>query len=239
MKQFGTIMVVLLIVGCASTISPSPRQRSVGEEPPLRTRTLRSVGEVIYQTYNYEQRTVARLKAPVVIDRGALKASVPANSVLDEFHSDSGLVYCTREQVLREDSLIGGAGPPRYYLCLADQDGNSSFDSWRVPGARSWNEVDSHVPFAIRGEIEEEAKGFKYELLYQGISGDVVGLLYREYIDNMVRAAFQQDLSYTLASLEPTEVSFREIKIRIYSADNNSIDYEVLHGLDTGEGGDS
>ena len=58
-----------------------------------------------------------------------------------------------------------------------------------------------------------------------------MSLLYREYIDDLARPAFQQDLSYTLAAEGPTEVSFRGTRFRILSADNNKIRYELLSGL--------
>ena len=73
--------------------------------------------------------------------------------------------------------------------------------------------------------------GFKYELLYQGLSSGVVSILYREYVDNLARPAFQQDLLYTLQPGAPTEVSFRTVRMTIHSADNNGIGYTITRGL--------
>jgi len=42
---------------------------------------------------------------------------------------------------------------------------------------------------------------------------------------------FQQDLKYTLADTGPTEIRFRVARLRIASADNNGIKYELLSGL--------
>ena len=49
--------------------------------------------------------------------------------------------------------------------------------------------------------------------------------------NDLARPAFQQDLHYTLEPSGPTEVSFRGARIRILSADNNTIHYELLSGL--------
>lgn len=66
-----------------------------------------------------------------------------------------------------------------------------------------------------------------YELIYSGISGNTINLLYREFShENIARAAFFQNLSYDLSKSK--EISFRKLKLRIKSADNNSIKYTVL-----------
>lgn len=97
----------------------------------------------------------------------------------------------------------------------------------------STSALRTELSFVPGGAIAAAMGGFRYELLYQGISGNVVSLLYREYIDDLARPAFQQNLTYTLTPEGPTEVSFRETRIRILSADNNRIRYEVLSGLAT------
>lgn len=227
-------LLALTLVGCASGISLGPTdQRRIGEDPPLRSRAQRSVGEAIYQTYNYRQVMEARLEEPLAIKGSGARATISAGSPLDQFRDRSDIVYCTKEPALRV-GLFGG-GPPSYYVCLADQNDNGSFDSWGLPGG-DWVALNSEAPFSTEEASGEIAGGFKYELVYQGISGNVVSLLYREYADNLARSAFQQDLSYTLAPSGPSEVSFRGTRIRIYTADNNSIDYEVLSGLDEGDG---
>ena len=120
-------------------------------------------------------------------------------------------------------------------MCLADLDGNQRFDAWKAPqgppARQKWNKLPHELGFSHSDAMTSAMGGFRYELLYQGISGNVVSLLYREYIDDLARPAFQQDLSYTLAAEGATEVSFRGTRLRIQSANNNGIRYEVLAGL--------
>jgi hypothetical protein len=79
--------------------------------------------------------------------------------------------------------------------------------------------------------MAQTGDGFRYELLYQGLSAGVVKILYREYFDSLVRPAFQQELSYTLEEPGPTEISFRSIRMTIHSADNNRLEYTINDGL--------
>jgi hypothetical protein len=70
--------------------------------------------------------------------------------------------------------------------------------------------------------------------LYEGIAGDVIKLTYREYTNNFVRPAFQQDLSYTLHRPGPTEITFRGVRTEVLAADNNRIRYRVVSGFSPG-----
>jgi hypothetical protein len=232
------VLAALLLTGCASTLSTAPTTtQKVGEDPPLNITVTKSVGDVIYATFNYEQATGARLQAPVKIDVLAAQATIPDRSFLESFKdSAAAAAYCTKDLAL--SVTFNG---PMSRVCLADMDSNGKFDSWRAPegppARRSWAKLVNEVPFVIEGETSATTGGFRYELIYQGIAGNVVSLLYREYINDLARPAFQQDLSYTLSSDGPTEVSFRGTKIRVHSADNNSIKYEVLSGLRKGGSG--
>lgn len=73
--------------------------------------------------------------------------------------------------------------------------------------------------------------GFKYELLYEGMDKGTIHITYREFTDNMIRPAFQQDVTYGLNNDGPTMVTFRKTKIEIISADNNTVKYRVLSGF--------
>jgi hypothetical protein len=89
-------------------------------------------------------------------------------------------------------------------------------------------QYDASIPYS-KEETSSDSKG--YELLYEGIAGDVIKLAYREYTDNFARPAFQQDLSYTLRPPGPTEITFRGVRIEVLAADNNRIRYRVVSGF--------
>ena len=229
--RLAACLLILVLSACASTYVPAPvAPRKVGEEPPLHTRTSRSVGDVVYETYNYQQVVAARLKSSVAIDVLAAKAMIPSGSLLESFRDGAVSAYCTRDL-----ALVVSMSGPMSRVCLADMNRNGSFESWKAPqgplARQMWAKLDHEVPFAPEEDIDAATGGFRYELLYQGISGAVVSLLYREFLDNLARPAFQQDLTYTLEQPGPTEVSFRGTRLRIYGANNNQIEYEVLTGL--------
>lgn len=92
------------------------------------------------------------------------------------------------------------------------------------PGVRWSPRVRRRVS---RGEPFES-----YELIYTGKTKDTISLLYREYttkeVEEYARAAFFQNLTYELNDGGETEISFKQIKIVIKEATNNSITYRVI-----------
>jgi hypothetical protein len=71
----------------------------------------------------------------------------------------------------------------------------------------------------------EKVGSYKQELIYNGKSKDTIRLSYREYIKDMARPAFFQDLTYDL--LESREIAFRDLQIEVLEATNSTIKFFV------------
>ena len=76
----------------------------------------------------------------------------------------------------------------------------------------------------VPGTLEEGR--FRAELVYSGKSNDVIRLIYREYLDDMARPAFAQELEYDLK--ESTRIAFKSLVIEVLEATNNGIRFEVV-----------
>ncbi len=217
--------------GCASVPVGIPlAQRRVGDLPALNVPSSRAVGEVIYETFSYEEWQGAQLLQPLTIDVLAAGATLGPNDGLIASQEAGATVYCTDKPALR---VMNEA--PSSRICLADQNSDGRFEVWRAPEGPParvrWAPLHTEVAFSVGRSMAPSGRGFRYELLYQGVSANVVRILYREYVDDLIRPAFQQDVSYTLAPSGPTDIAFRSSRIRVTAADNNGIRYEMLAGL--------
>jgi hypothetical protein len=67
---------------------------------------------------------------------------------------------------------------------------------------------------------------FRAELIYTGISKNTIRIAYREYVKDMARPAFFQDLSYDLD--ESDTLQFKSIRIKILQANNSLIKFIVI-----------
>lgn len=70
----------------------------------------------------------------------------------------------------------------------------------------------------------------KRELVYLGQSGETLRFKYREYYDNLVRAAFSNDLTYNIA--DDNVIGFRGARIEIVDASNIELTYRIRRHME-------
>ncbi len=215
--------ILIAIMACIFSACASfelTRSYKRGQSVELGEVVSATIGEVIFSSYDYIIVPIAR----------------PSRNI-------QGGTWSGRPYVPKGTSLIGGISNGIETFCTNHQGYNAAFQDCDQDGrfevaymknalGQLVNKTIFDEPVAYsKGEIPQNAGGFKYELLYQGISDKVLNITYREFSNNLARPAFQQDLKYTLNNNSPTEIAFRSVKIKVYSADNQSIRYEVLSGF--------
>jgi hypothetical protein len=103
--------------------------------------------------------------------------------------------------------------------------------AWAIQGSGELFTVSLSAPRFNRSTRQEPtAGGFRRELVYSGVSQGTVGILYREFIDDMARPAFSQDLRYDLA--QGNLIGYQGARFEVLKADNTGITYRVLSHLD-------
>jgi hypothetical protein len=106
-------------------------------------------------------------------------------------------------------------------------------------GAPTPTSVDS----STEGQVIDPAKCFadydfnpnqpgssKRELVYLGQTGETLRFKYREYYDNLVRAAFSNDLTYNIA--DDNVIGFRGARIEIIDASNTELTYLIRRHME-------
>ncbi len=67
---------------------------------------------------------------------------------------------------------------------------------------------------------------FKQEFIYNGKANNSIKFIYREYVRDMARPAFNQELQYDLN--ESKIIGFKGLRIEIIEATNTNISYKIL-----------
>ncbi|MDB4873329.1 MAG: putative lipoprotein [Gemmatimonadales bacterium] len=165
-----------------------------------------------------------QIGAAVTARIGLGRAVAQSGDFLNLTEVEGEVAYCT-ENLGYIDPLTGPFKP----ACFVDRDGDGKFEIVKAAPGMIWFETKLPVPAPYaRGEsVRPTADSKKIELLYQGYAGKTVKLSYREYINDMARPAFFQDVAYEIDSF-PAEISFKNAKIRVVSAGNSGINYIVL-----------
>lgn len=232
MRKHGILcaagLVIIVLGSCATPYSPKANYRT-GRSVDVNQLASARVGEVIFSEYDYVAYEGARLveRFEDSIGLGVTKVIVPAGSRLVSSSKGDETIYCTVSKTVY-DSLLGGGFA---FTCFVDDNSDDHFDRYRPSSGFIMFKLDRPLPYK-RFDLSIDSGGFKYELLYLGLSERTLRLSYREFTDNLARPAFQQDLTYTLADEGNTQISFRKLRIEVIAADNNQMTYKVLSGFE-------
>lgn len=74
--------------------------------------------------------------------------------------------------------------------------------------------------------VEVEKDSLQQTLIYNGKSGNTISIGYREFKDNLARAAFSNDVNYDLK--DSKTIAYKGAVIEVIKADNQSITYKVI-----------
>lgn len=226
MKALALVGLGLVVSTLAQAQQAENVKHMVGAEPPIGARARKDVGEVIYSKFDYTATVGVRLLEDFSTRELLRHVDLVQGTFLTATNGKKATDYCSKE-----GSVSGFA--PGEFVCFRDLNRDGRLEQLHIPGTRfgAYKMLKGPGP-AYKEDLDLDATtGFRRELLYDGLSGGIVRLGYREFINSLARPAFQQDLTYTLDQTGPTEVVFRGARLRIYSASNEGIDYEVLGGL--------
>lgn len=208
----------LSLSSCGPALSTPSLTKKLGHEPELKTVTVATVGDPIVQQYDYMAQEGATLTEGYSSAYGIGSISVPQGAFLQKWGKGEDAQWCTI------DNRFSGFGGPSI-VCFGDANNDGQFDRVRVPPIYFGSWKDREVgPYK---KFERAFRGKKEELLYQGLTNNVIKLAYREYQNDLIKPAFQQEVNYTLTRGEPTKIAFKGARITIKSATNSEITFFV------------
>jgi hypothetical protein len=195
-----------------------------GSNPAINTQATCAVGENMFTQY----RKTATIRTIAVLSEDA-EAMIGDNPI----HLNSGDSAEVRKPtesmavlacIFRND--IPGKSQK---LCLADKDGDHRFDVVSVAYDDREFALKGPASFQIKDETSFDfgSDSFKREVLYQGTSQGVLRLSVREFSGGLARPAFTQDVTYDLSKEGPTEIAFRELRVKVLKATATDINYVV------------
>ncbi len=226
--RYTTLLTALLLSGCATVqvVERSAMSEQVGQRPPVGTQAEAPVGGVLFSQFRYWSKVGYRLDDDINLSFALGRVSAQSGDFLVKATSDGKSVLCTEKRAYI-DPLVG----PHAIACFPDANDGLLRSVSATPGMVTMSkDLPNPVRYARSEEVTPRRDSFKYELLYQGVSGKSIRLSYREYLNDLARPAFFQDVSYDLSDF-PTTVTFRAVRLEIFSAGNNGIAYRVLSGF--------
>jgi hypothetical protein len=229
-KPLGVVLAaVVTLAGCApiQITERSIVTEKVGQSPQIGTSTSTPVGGTVFSQFRYWSKVGYRLEGPVNSSFMAGHVAVAQGEPLVKSIIDGKDVFCTERRTY-SDPVLG----PHRTTCFIASAGTRTLTRMTVPSGGGAFEKDlaSPVPYSTFEQILPRAEAFKYELLYEGISGKTIRLSYREFRGDLARPAESQDLLYDIDAL-PVTLTFKTVQLEVLGADNHALTYRVLSGF--------
>ena len=219
------IISAAFIIFFFSCISAYAFERHKGASPKLNVESEVEPGDAIYSEFDYPARRIVHLQKELAYSK---KVKLRSGEILIETSEN---LFCS--EVERPRGWGGGK------VCLQDlSGGRSQFTRFFIldgaPAARN-KKLTEPVPYAVHDRIAVDptdvpswvGEFYRKEIVYQGASGGSLKLLYREYVNNLAREAFSQDLEFDLADEPPTIAIVKGARIEVHDAGNLGIKYTI------------
>ncbi|MCF8481258.1 MAG: hypothetical protein K9H25_12560 [Rhodospirillum sp.] len=222
----GVMAAVFAIGGCSGTarVDRAATVRETGLKPELGLEATARVGDTIFQEYSYTAATRAVLVDGVSETIGFARVNAPQGTVLIPAKVGDKQAYCTTTNVYFNLGEQRG-------ICFFDDNNDQKFDRYWVEA--TLESIDFEVPSLAYNvdKYDLSGGGFRKELIYQGRVASELRVTYREYVNDLARPAFTQDLVYEVDPKTLGHIDFRNVSIAVTEMGENKISYIVYQGF--------
>lgn len=212
--------------------------REAGKKPAAGETLSVLPGDPIYAEFDYPAWSVVDL--PVALAHNP-RIQLEEGERLYGYKTENELLFCSERKV---NNL---SGEP-FFLCLADRRSQGEFDTFGLVNELNGRvlyrwfkpmELPKAVPYTARVVPLPDKAGkaigdtyIKREVLYEGAAARVLRLHYREFVNDLARPAFSQELAFDLAASGPTIAVVKGARFEILEAGNEGATVRVIKGFE-------
>jgi hypothetical protein len=227
-KIIFTLLFPIILTSCAVQVKPVALKRRISEDLPLNTVLKNEIGDRLITVGEEDYQEALKIiecpefKIPFALQnyeypnkKGEI---LPLSSMTDQW-----LLYYNK------DDNKTGTGTVFYYGVAVNKMDNSIIEPFVSQVGYSIFPMKKVEGFVTKPDIfiDSDCKNcFKQEFIFNGKVGTNLKFVYREFINDMARPAYNQDLQYDLD--ESNIVGFKGLRLEIIKATNTSVEYKIL-----------
>jgi hypothetical protein len=238
-KSAALALVSLTATGCVSALATRTYTRTdqpseVVRSPVLQTVTESEVGQSMIFTAQRSVYPAIQLGTPVMHEGSNLDKkfvlTIPQGPLKQRGIDSSGVFYQADHPL--PFNVNSGVIKVKGGVYVPSQTPSATEVYWLATDNNAIPLNDPHAGIQFQKVTVEEwgESSFKRELVYGGISQDTITISYREFVNDIARPAFTQDLKYDLS--KGKEIGFRGSRFEVLNATNTSITYKVTKHLE-------
>lgn len=232
-------VVLAICTASCMRLTPAP-DTGIYHFPKIGQVTVTEIGESMFATARGDSYPGLRVTSDVpfkagtvdaVLQRGLYKQNSYQGESANYDVSERIVVDTTTESVNAEIVATGGKHLLKYIIILPSNKETRNVREFLIGGGS--NVLKGEIPLTAveaAAYLEFRQDSFKRELVYTGVSGNTIGVLYREFVDGLARPAFSQELKYDLT--ESRIIGYKGARFEILSANNLGITFKVIRHLD-------
>jgi hypothetical protein len=180
-------------------------------EPPVGVERTATIGSPVVEKFRFDAVKVGMADSDVV--KGTLTGNITirAGEPLYQVQSKARYKACSQ------------SGP-----CALDDDGDGTFDRIALDDTVAALRLKAPVRYQIKDAVAPGSSGnFKQVVSYLGVSGDTLRFSYREFLNDMARPAFTEELTFPITKTYPQGVAFKDVKMTILGIDGMGLRYRL------------
>ena len=217
MKLLIALSLTLIFSGCGVTSKVTLPDNFSASTPPLNSIQETEIGVSLVSKESGFKYKALRLLKDTKIKTGYILKDVKAGEVfINTLYTSKYDLYSKVDNSIYGIAIPKSGGKP---ITFYNSGAGMTFDK-------------SSTPIEYKAELTPIPKKeyLKQEFIYNGKVGNAIKFTFREFVDDLARPAFTQDLQYDLT--ESKVIGFRGLRIEILSATNIKIEYKVLTHFD-------
>lgn len=225
-----SMALLLSITGCGSP-PPLPAQTEFGKRsiqyfPALNTQSTAEIGQNITSSVSVVRTPavfIAKDISEKVVD--PVTATVRAGKIPLFLTNEQGRFFRDSDATFR---WLGESVRTDRVGIFVPHDGKSPSVIYHFTSKFNFGKIPVAAELAVSEKWNKDS--FKKELVYSGVSQNTITILYREFIDNIARPAFSQELKYDLS--QSMAIGYKGARFEIIKATNTELVYKVIKALD-------
>lgn len=226
-RRIACCTAILVLTGCAATPTLETfSHKEIKHPAPLATSTA-AKGQPMYLHYDYDSLIVYHLQEP--LDMRFMLGIVVVSQQERLYRGIVGQkeVLCSGYKTYR-DPLVG----PQAISCFFDVGRTGKVDTVTVAPGAIWFEksIGRSIPYEGKELVSGKAQPVKRELIFTGYADGQLTFLYREYQNDLKKAAVNQPLFVAIESF-PAKKELKGLSIEFLSATDAQLSYRILTGF--------
>lgn len=217
MKHLIILSFILALTGCASQLKLTEPNNFSETIPQINTMNEVEIGtSLVSKESGYKYKALKLLKKAKIKIGYSSKDVNEGDIFINNSYTPKYYLY-TALNTTASGASYGIAFPKSGGKASTFYKGGAGFTFNKVITPLEYEEILTPIP---------KKEYLKQDFIYNGKVGNAIKFTYREYVNDLARPAFTQDLQYDLT--ESNIIGFRGLRIEIQSATNIKIQYKVL-----------